>query len=118
MRTLACICVALLAACANEPRTITAPQGGGSVTIGHGDRLLIPLPDAAGLEWVKREPPVRAVVEEGPPEPTVRRFTPVTTGKQELRFEARTPGSEGPAARVVTYEVTVPDEGRPVFARR
>ena len=118
MRPLACVCIALLAACANEPRTITAPEGGGSVTVAHGDRLLIPLPDAAGMEWVKREPPVRAVIEEGPPEPTLRRFTPVTTGKQELRFEARKPGSEDPAARVLTYEITVPDEGRPVFARR
>lgn len=118
MRTLAWICIALLTACANEPRTITAPEGGGSVTVGHGDRLVIPLPDAAGLEWVKREPTVRAVVEEAPPEPTLRRFTPVTTGKQELRFEARTPGSDGPAARAVTYAVTVTDEGRPVFARR
>ncbi|MGQ0656450.1 MAG: hypothetical protein ACT4P4_30025 [Betaproteobacteria bacterium] len=104
------VCLALLVACANEPRTITAPEGGGRVSVIHGDRLLIRLPDPAGGEWVKREPATRTVIEEWPPEPSVRRFTPVTSGTQELRFEQGT--------RVVTYEVVVPDEGRPVFARR
>jgi len=102
-------CLALLAACANEPRTVTAPEGGGRVSVVHGERLLIRLPDPAGMEWIKREPPVRAIMEEWPPEPTVRRFTPVTSGSQELRFERRRPGSEEPAAQVVTYEVTVPN---------
>jgi hypothetical protein len=110
MRALLIASLACLAACANEPRTITAPEGGGKVSVIHGDRLLIRLPDPAGGEWVKREPPVRAVMEEWPPEPTVRRFTPVTTGTQELRFEQGT--------RVLTYEVTVPDGQRPLFVRR
>ena len=109
MKPLAIACLAFLAACANEPRTITAPEGGGKVTVVHGDRLLIRLPDPGGTQWVKREPPVRAVVEEWPPEPTVRRFTPVTSGTQELRFEQ--------GARVVTYEVTVPNGGGHVSRR-
>lgn len=109
MRALTLCCLLLLAACANEPRTIIAPEGGGRVSVIHGERLLIRLPDPAGGEWVKREPPVRAVVEEWPPEPAVRRFTPVTSGTQELRFEQGT--------RVVTWQVTVPDEGRPLFVR-
>lgn len=117
MRLLSLACLAFLAACANEPRTVIAPDGGGKVSVIHGDRLLIRLPEPAGMEWVKREPLARAVVEEWPPEPTVRRFTPVTTGTQELRFEERKPGSDGPAARVVTYEVTVPDAGRPLYSR-
>ena len=110
MRLLLIASLAFLAACANEPRTITAPEGGGTVSVGHGDRLLIRLPAPAGGEWVKREPAVRAVIEEWPPEPTVRRFTPVTTGTQELRFEQ--------GSRVVTYEVTVPDGQRPLFIRQ
>jgi hypothetical protein len=109
MRSAAIASLLLLAACANEPRTVTAPDGGGRVSVVHGDRLVIRLPDAGGMEWMKREPPVRAVMEEAPPEGALRRFTPVTSGTQELRFEQRRAGDDGPAARVVTYEVTVPN---------
>ena len=86
-----------LAACANEPRTITAPEGGGKVEVKHGDRLVLRLPEA---DWAMHEPVTRSVFQEAPPEAGLWRFTPVLSGSETLRFES--------AGRTVTYEVTVP----------
>jgi hypothetical protein len=87
----------LLAACANEPVTVTAPEGGGKVSVKHGDRLVLPLPQG---DWAMREPITRAVFQEAPPQDGLWRFTPVLSGSETLRFES--------AGRTVTYEVTVP----------
>jgi len=116
LRCLAILGVALLAGCSTSrwdihaPKTVVAPEGGGELTVKHGQRLRIPLPAEAqgdGYSWRQRAPLVMAVIIEGPPEGNVWSFTPVRTGKETLRLELAKPGEEE-VKRTITYEVEVP----------
>jgi hypothetical protein len=105
---------ALLAGCAarwdpHAPRTVTASEQGGRVTVQHGDRLRLPLASdpASGYEWRLVEPIVPMVLAEGPPQPQGINFTPVRTGDEQLRLEYRPITGDGPASRSVSYDVTV-----------
>ena len=79
----------------HRPKTLEARAEGGKVSLDHGQRLRIPL----GAEYVRREPPIMAVVAEGAPQPDAQMFSPVRTGKETLKFEAPN--------RTVTYEIEV-----------
>jgi hypothetical protein len=98
--------VFLLAGCSttwdpHAPRTITAPETGGDVTVKHGQRLQVKLPAAAaGGEWRTREPMTPVVIAEGAPAADGIRMTPVRSGEETLRFED--------GERSVSYKVTVP----------
>lgn len=91
----------------HAPRTISVGESGGEVTVRHGQRLRINLPQSAGYEWAKSEPGVQVVIPEGPPNAGVWPFTPVRTGQQQLRFEYRREGAQSAPEKVVAYEVTV-----------
>lgn len=111
-RVPAALALLLLAACATSwdphaPRTVVAGEQGGAVTVRHGQRLRIELPNIAA--WTRDEPEVVAVVPQGPPEADAWMFTPVRNGRETLRFAM--------AERTVTYEVTVPDSGMSVSGR-
>ena len=105
---------ALLGGCqaldVHAPKTVVAPEGGGELTVKHGQRLRIPLPAEAigdGYEWRQRAPAVMAVIIEGPPVNNVWSFTPVRSGKETLRLELARPGADE-VKRSFTYEVEVP----------
>ena len=102
-----------LAACStthdpHAPRTIVAGEGGGPVTVQHGQRLRIELPGVGAYAWTRDEPELAVVVPQGPPEADAWMFTPVRSGAETLRFAM--------ANRTVTYDVTVPDEGTSLSA--
>ena len=109
------VAVLLVAGCArfpdaHAPKTVTAGAEGGAVTVSHGARLRIPLAaDPGGThEWRRVEPPIVAVMLEGPPQQSGMDFTPVRSGTEKLRFELRPAREEGVAKRVVSYDVKVP----------
>ncbi len=113
MRRWLLIPIAFLSGCAttwdpHAPRTIVAGEGGGPVTVTHGQRLRIDLPKVGDYAWTREEPEFVVVVPQGPPEADAWTFTPVRSGKQTLRFAM--------AERTVEYEVTVPDEGTSLSA--
>jgi predicted secreted protein len=94
----------------HKPKTVVAPEGGGELTVKHGQRLRIPLPAEAqgdGYSWRQRAPLVMAVIIESPPEANVWSFTPVRSGKETLRLELARPG-EADVKRTISYEVEVP----------
>ena len=114
----AIVLVLLAAACSttvdpHAPKTVMAREEGGAVTVKHGQRLHLPLTADAGgqYEWRLAEPPVRAVVAEGPADESGLNFTPVRSGEQQLRLEYRPVGGEGAPQRIVSYDVTVPETG-------
>src|SRR5262249_132681 len=94
----------------HAPKTVTAPEGGGELTVKHGQRLRIPLPAEAtgdGYQWRQRAPIVMAGIIEGPPEGHGGSFPAVRTGKETLKLELARPG-DADVKRTVTYEVEVP----------
>ena len=109
----------------HKPRTVTAGEDGGAVTVKHGQRLHLPLAADPGgqYEWRLAEPPVRAVLAEGPVDDKGLNFTPVRSGEEQLRLEYRPVSGEGAPQRIVSYDVTVPETGfrawlRSLFSRR
>jgi len=126
----AIVLVLLAAGCStvldpHAPKTVTASADGGQVTVNHGQRLYLPLatePDGK-YEWRLAEPPVRAVLAEGPADEKGLNFTPVRSGQEQLRLEYRPVSGEGAPQRIVSYDVTVPETGirawlRSLFGRR
>ena len=114
----AIVLVVLAAGCSttidpHAPKTVTASDEGGRVTVNHGQRLHLPLATEPGgqYEWRLAEPPVRAVVAEGPVDEKGLNFTPVRSGEQRLRLEYRPVSGEGAPQRIVSYDVTVPETG-------
>jgi len=117
LRPAAILSVLLLAAVAgcsttrdpHAPKTITARDSGGAITLNHGQRLFIFLPSdpASGLEWRRVEPMVMTVVPVGAPLPQGVWFTPVRSGSEKLRFDYRPLSGEAPAQKSVSYDVTV-----------
>ena len=97
----------------HAPKTVWADEEGGAVTVKHGDRLRVPLATdpASGYEWRRVEPPILTVAAEGPGDAEGMNFTPVRSGEEKLRLEYRPVSGTGPAQRVVSYDVTVPDRG-------
>jgi predicted secreted protein len=126
----AIVLVVLAAGCStvwdpHAPKTVTAGDEGGAVTVKHGQRLHLPLATEPGgkYEWRLAEPPVRAVVAEGPADEKGLNFTPVRSGEQQLRLEYRPVSGEGAPQRIVSYDVSVPETGlrawlRSLFGRR
>ena len=123
--------IALLAAgCSTSwdphaPKTVTASDDGGAVTVKHGQRLHLPLAAEPGspYEWRLAEPPVRMVVAQGPGNQRGLDFTPVRSGEEQLRMEYRPVTGEGAPQRIVSYNVTVPETGvlawfRSLFGRK
>ena len=109
----------------HAPKTVTAKDEGGAVTVQHGQRLRLPLATDPGgqYEWRLAEPPVRAVVAQGPGDEKGLNFTPVRSGEEQLRLEYRPVSGEGAPQRIVSYDVTVPETGvrawlRSLFGRR
>lgn len=93
----------------HSPGTVVAPETGGEVKVGHGQRLQVRLPAAGqGMEWRTREPMTGVVLAETYPEPDGLRMTPVRSGKETLRFEEVPVSGTADAKRVVSYDVTVP----------
>jgi hypothetical protein len=93
----------------HQPRTIAAPEGGGTVEVKHGQRLQLSLPAAPqGMEWRLREPAPVVVMAEGAPAADGVRMTPVRSGKETLRLVQLPASGEGEPARTVSYEITVP----------
>lgn len=95
----------------HAPSTVVADEGGGAVTVKHGNRLRLPLATdpKSGYEWRRVEPQILSVVAEGPADPEGISFTPVRSGEEKLRLEYR-PLTGGAAQRTVDYAVTVPDD--------
>lgn len=124
MRALALLAVLLLGGCISGRwdihrwKTVEASADGGSVTVKHGQRLLLPLATKAndGYEWRRVEPQIMSIVAEGPPDPGGISFTPVRSGEEKLRMEYR-PLTGGPAQRTVDYVVTVPNDSAFWFRR-
>ncbi len=126
----AIVAVLLAAGCStvwdpHAPKTVTASGDGGHVTVKHGQRLYLPLATEPGgkYEWRLAEPPVRAVLAEGPADDQGFNFTPVRSGEEQLRLEYRPVSGEGAPQRIVSYDVTVPETGfrawlRSLFGRR
>ena len=123
--------IALLAAgCSTSwdphaPKTVTASEEGGAVSVKHGQRLHLPLAAEPGsaYEWRLAEPPVRMVVAQGPGDQRGLDFTPVRSGEEQLRLEYRPVSGEGAPQRIVSYNVTVPETGvlawfRSLFGRK
>jgi hypothetical protein len=109
----------------HKPKTVTASDEGGPVTVKHGQRLRLPLATEPGgqYEWRLAEPPVRSVLAEGPGDQKGLNFTPVRSGEEQLRLEYRPVSGEGAPQRIVSYDVTVPETGfrawlRSLFSRR
>jgi len=114
MRIAPLVALVAIAGCSTSwdphaPKTVTASDDGGAVSVHHGDRLHLPLTAEEGYEWRLVEPPVRMVLAEGPPAEQGLDFTPVRTGAEQLRLEYRPIAVEAPAQRSVTYDVTVLD---------
>jgi len=114
----AIVLVLLAAGCStvydpHAPKTVMASEDGGAVTVKHGQRLHLPLTAEPGAqyEWRIAEPPVRAILAEGPADETGLNFTPVRSGEEQLRLEYRPVGGEGTPQRIVSYDVTVPQTG-------
>jgi hypothetical protein len=109
----------------HAPKTVTASEDGGAVTVKHGQRLYLPLATDPGgaYKWRLAEAPVRAVLAEGPADDKGLNFTPVRSGEELLRLEYRPVSGEGAPQRIVSYDVTVPETGfrawlRSLFGRR
>jgi predicted secreted protein len=109
----------------HAPKTVTASDEGGAITVKHGQRLRLPLATDPGgqYEWRLAEPPVRAVLAEGPGDEKGLNFTAVRSGEEQLRLEYRPVSGEGAPQRIVSYDVTVPESGvgawlRSFFGRR
>lgn len=109
----------------HKPTTVMASGEGGAVTVKHGQRLHLPLTAEPGgkYEWRLAEPPVRAVLAEGPADETGLNFTPIRSGAEQLRLEYRPVEGEGTPQRIVSYDVTVPETGfnawlRSIFGKR
>lgn len=96
----------------HAPKTVTAQAEGGALTVKHGQRLRVALASdpASGYEWHRIEPPIMNVVLEGPPDAEGFSFTPVRSGEEKLRFEYRPVAGQGTAERVVSYDITVPED--------
>ena len=96
----------------HAPKTVTAQPEGGALTVKHGQRLRVALASdpASGYEWHRVEPPIMSVVLEGPADAEGFRFTPVRSGEEKLRFEYRPVAGQGSAERVVSYDITVPED--------
>ena len=113
MRLLLLPAILALAGCASfwdphAPRTVVAPETGGAVSIKHGQRLEVRLPEAnAGNEWRPREPMTQMVVAETPAQPGGLYMTPVRSGTETLRFEEVPAIGGGQAQRSIAYDVTV-----------
>ncbi|HET7364686.1 MAG TPA: hypothetical protein VFJ70_14055 [Burkholderiales bacterium] len=112
----AIVLVLLAAGCStvadpHAPTTVIASEEGGAITLKHGQRLHLPLAAEPGgqYEWRLAEPPVRAVLAEGPADESGFNFTPVRSGEERLRLEYRPVGGEGAPQRIVSYDVTVPE---------
>ena len=124
MRLLLASLVLLVAGCVSgrfdvhRPKTVVAPEEGGSVTVSHGQRLRLPLATDpnAGYEWRRTEPQILMVVTQGPADPAGIDFTPVRSGEEKLRLEYR-PLAGGQAQRTVDYVVNVPDDSAFFFRR-
>ena len=126
----AIVLLALAAGCSttwdpHAPKTVTASDDGGAVTVKHGQRLHLPLAADPGgqYEWRLAEPPVRAVLAEAPADEKGLNFTPVRSGEEQLRLEYRPMSGGGAPQRIVSYDVTVPETGlrawlRSLFGRR
>lgn len=103
----------LLAGCSttwdpHAPKTLVAAEGGGSVSMQHGQRLRIPLIAAdSAFEWRPVEPRIVAVMAQGAPNGEGFLFTPVRSGSEKLVFEYRPVEGEGTAQKAVSYDVTV-----------
>jgi hypothetical protein len=93
----------------HAPKTVVARADGGSVALKHGQRLRIPLaaPEDNAFEWHRVEPPIMALVVQGSPDAQGFMFSPVRTGKENLRFEYRPVSGDGTADKTVSYDVTV-----------
>jgi hypothetical protein len=95
----------VLAGCAtgrldpHRPKTITASEEGGQVSLDHGQRLFVPLKSEPGSDWKRIEPPIMTVIAESAPELDGQMFTTVRSGKETLVFQK--------ADRKVTYEIEV-----------
>jgi len=114
MRIAPLVALVAIAGCSTSrdphaPKTVTAKEDGGAVSVHHGDRLRLPLASEDDYEWRLVEPPVRMVLAEGPPAEQGLNLTPVRTGAEQLRLEYRPIALDGPAQRSVTYDVTVLD---------
>jgi hypothetical protein len=113
MRLLVVASVLALAGCESlwdphAPKTVVAPETGGAVTVKHGQRLEVRLPEVtAGNEWRPREPITQMVVAVTPPQPGGYHMTPVRSGTETLRFEEVPAVGQGQAQRSIAYEVTV-----------
>ena len=120
----AIVLVVLAAGCSttwdpHAPKTVTASGEGGPVTVQHGQRLRLPLATdpSANYEWRLAEPPVRAVLAEGPAGEQGLSFTPVRSGEEQLRLEYRPVSGDGAPQRIVAYDVTVPETGLRAWLR-
>ena len=113
MRRLLLPAILALAGCANSwdphaPKTVVAPEMGGAVSVKHGQRLEVRLPEpAAGNEWRPREPMTQMVVAETGPQPWGVHMTPVRSGSETLRFEEVPAVGQGETKRSISYDVTV-----------
>ena len=123
-RCAAVITALLVAGCSttwdpHAPKTVTASGEGGRVTVEHGQRLRLPLATdpGANYEWRLAEPPVRAVVAQGPGDEYGLTFTPVRSGVEQLRLEYRPVSGEGAPQRTVSYDVAVPETGLRAWLR-
>lgn len=93
----------------HAPRTVTAPENGGEVSVSHGNRLLVKLPAAAqGSEWRLREPMTMVVMAEGIADAQGLRMTPVRSGSETLRIVELPIGGDGAAQRTLSYQISVP----------
>lgn len=114
MRLLLIVIAFALAGCSttrdpHAPKTITARDTGGPITLSHGQRLFIFLASdpASGYEWRRVEPLVVMVVPVGAPLPQGSWFTPVRSGTETLRFEYRPLSGDATPQKTVSYDVTV-----------
>lgn len=113
MRVLLLAAVLALAGCESlwdphAPKTVVAPETGGAVTLKHGQRLEVRLPEAtSGNEWRPREPMTQMVVAETASRTNGVHMTPVRSGTETLRFEEVPAVGQGQAQRSIAYEVTV-----------
>ena len=107
------VLVVLLGGCSttwdpHQPKTVTAPEGGGAVELKHGQRLQLSLPAAPqGMEWRLREPAPVVVMAENAPSADGLRMTPVRSGRETLRLVQLPASGEGEPARTVSYEISV-----------
>jgi hypothetical protein len=83
----------------HRPKTITASEEGGQVSLSHGQRLFVPLKSEPGNDWKRIEPPIMMIIAESAPELDGVMFTTVRSGTETLVFQK--------ADRKVTYEIEV-----------